>query len=183
MYNNIIIQKQPFAMKKQAFSFWKYNSEFVLELSKYLKEKKVLEIFAGNGLMASYLSENGVDITSTSLLRDYDRSGIQMHFPVVEQEALEAVLEFGSESDVLMMIWPETTPVASKAARLFFAMHKDNPSAEIIFIGEKTDYTKGWLGGCATDDFFEDFGCVIHRFGSYQGNYIEVAEAIRPSQK
>ncbi|MND11668.1 hypothetical protein D3C87_466000 [compost metagenome] len=163
------------------FSFWSQNKSFVRELGQYLAGKRVLEVFAGNGLLASQLAEQGVDITATSLFKEYDSSHLKLHHPVVEMSATEAVLLHGSDANVLLMSWPEANNHAYLAAKMYFAMRGDEPSSELVFIGEKTDYSRGLLGGCATDIFFEQFGKVIHRFDSYQGNCIEVAEVLRPS--
>lgn len=160
------------------FSFWRTNDAFTQELSHYLQGKRVLEIFAGNGLLASLLSKNGVSIVSTSLFSEYDRSSIHKFHPVIEMDAMTAIRKYGSQSDVLLMVWPEATPVALNAALEFTLLGDDLPhQREIVFIGEKTDYAKNILGGCATDEFFELFSTIKHSF-KYEGNRAEVAQAL-----
>lgn len=168
-------------MSNSPFSFWRPNPLFIAEIADYLKEKQVLEVFAGNGLMASYLAERGIKIQSTSYFKGYDHSSQKMYYPVVEMGAIEAIKAYGQQADTLLMIWPEANNHAYLAARLFFEIHAVNPDASLVYIGEKTIIEKNILGGCATDPFFADFGKVIHPFQHYSGNYIEVAEVLRPS--
>lgn len=150
------------------YVFWENTPDFIAELTDYLKDKKVLEVFAGNGYLASLLSAKGVDITSTSLKAGHDGHDVKMYYPVVEMSANEAVLTY--TGDVLLMSWPTTTPNAIKAVELWSKLY-DKP---FIFIGEVTNYERNELGGCATDEFFEKTK-AIHYFDSYQGNYIEKA--------
>lgn len=39
--------------------FWKPNETFVTELADWLKGRRVLEVFAGNGFLASLLAKQG----------------------------------------------------------------------------------------------------------------------------
>ncbi|MFM5295119.1 hypothetical protein ACEUAI_12935 [Aeromonas veronii] len=162
----------------EPFSFWRKSDAFINELSHYLRGKKVLEVFAGNGLLASLLSEKGINIISTSLFSEYDRSSIKKHYPVIEMDAITAIREYGVQSEVLLMVWPEATPIALHASLEFSLMSHEPPhKREILFIGEKTDYSKNILGGCATDEFFEVFSTVKHSF-KYEGNRAEVAQVL-----
>lgn len=162
----------------EPFSFWRRSDEFVNELSHYLQGKRVLEIFAGNGLLANLLSKKGIDIVSTSLFSDYDRSSFKKYHPVIEMHAMAAIRQYGPKSDVLLMVWPEANTVALNAALEFNLLGDDTAQQrEIVFIGEKTDYAKDILGGCATDEFFEVFSTIKHSF-KYEGNRAEVAQAL-----
>lgn len=161
-------------------SFWRNanNEPFVNDLAHYLKDKRVLEVFAGNGLMAHLLSQQGVCITATSLFKGYDLSSFGRYHAIEEIDCLAAINKYQSNHDVLLMIWPEATSMAFKAASVFFSLD-ETLQKEIVFIGEKTNIEKGILGGCATDEFFEVFDQVAHRFLTYKGRSIEVAEALR----
>ena len=148
--------------------YWKPNPAFLDELAAYLKGKRVLEIFAGNGYLAACLTARGVDIVSTTEFSGHDahRSGI--YHPVLEMSARDAVLKYRSESDTLLLSWPTVTIEAFCAAILW------GSSKPIAYIGEYTDYSKNQLGGCATDEFFELLE-FKSKFSAYQGSCWEAA--------
>lgn len=150
--------------------FWRVNQEFIDELSAKLRGKRVLEVFAGNGLMAALLHARGVDIVATSILSSMDAHERGLYHPIQEMDAVEAVLTLHQDCDVLLMCWPTVTQKAVRAAMHWSAI-KDAP---IVFIGEYTDYSKNHLGGCATDEFFEMFK-IDQTFSSYRGNALERA--------
>lgn len=156
------------------FSFFKKDPLFITELSNYLKDKKVLEIFSGNGLLSRILYDNGVNIRATSLFKGYDHSSIFKFFDVEELSCFDAVNKYGDDADVLLMSWPEANNDALIASVNFFKKDVFG-NKKIVYIGEKTDVKNGILGGCASDLFFELFLKPEHVF-SYAGNYIEVAE-------
>ena len=146
--------------ERPAGVFWKPSSRFVTEVANYLKGKMVLEIFAGNGLLAGLLENKGVSVTATSILSGMDAHCEGLFHDVIAVDALSAVAEFGDDKDVLLICWPTTTEMVTKAAKLW------GSGRDILFIGEMTDYSKGHLGGCATDSFFEAIA-VTHEFKSY----------------
>lgn len=138
--------------------FWKPNETFVTELADWLKGRRVLEVFAGNGLLASLLAKQGVDIKATSILSGMD--------------ALKAVYRHGDSVDVLLICWPTVTHAVIQAAMAW------GSSRDICYVGETTDYSKGHLAGCATDEFF--FGThVTHEFNHYRGSALEHAQVRR----
>jgi hypothetical protein len=151
-------------------SFWRPNEAFVGELSSYLSGKRVLEIFSGNGLLAGLLSARGVDVRATTLLSSHDSHSSGFFHPVEELHAIDAVVQYGGESDVLLVAWPTTTPAVLMAA---LRWGEDKP---IVFIGEVTDRSRGPMGygGCATDEFFDAVE-VQQRFDTYKGNMLEAA--------
>lgn len=149
------------------YSYWKYNPEFITEILGYLRRYKVLEIFAGNGYLASLLNEGGIHITSTTRFSSHDGHQFGMHFPVIEMEASQAIKEYGEQSDILLMSWPTVTEEVINAVRLW-------GTKPFLFIGEITNYSKNELGGCATDRFFEET-VFYKKFKTYRGNYIEKA--------
>jgi hypothetical protein len=126
-----------------------FTAAFVDDLAARLDGRRVLEVFAGNGRLAQLLAERGVSVTSTSRFTGHDGHERGMYFPVFEIDAVDAVMTFGNDADVLLMCWPTVTSAALRAAVAW------GPARDIFFIGEWTDYTKGNLGGCATDEFFE----------------------------
>lgn len=152
--------------------FWRNNGSFINELSDYLKGKRVLEVFSGNGYMASLLKENGIAVKATSLPSSHDCHSMGFFTDVQNIEAVEAVRQYGGDFDVLLMCWPTTTPRAFMAATVW------GTQKPIVFIGEISNAKEKIYGGCATDEFFE--GTHIERvFKSYNGNIIETAAVVK----
>ena len=149
------------------YIYWRPNERFLSELCNYLQNKRVLEIFAGNGYLASCLHSKGIEVISTSIFSGHDGHDYGMYFPVQEMEASHAVQVYGDSCDVLLMAWPTVTESVIKAVRKW-------PSKPFVFIGEVTNYAKHELGGCATDSFFNET-VFTHTFSTYKGNYIEKA--------
>lgn len=136
----------------QAISFFKPSGAFIDELADYLRGKQVLEIFAGNGLMAQLLSSSGVSITATSLLSGHDGHQQGMNFSVEEMEARIAVQTYGDNSDVLLVSWPVADQSILPAVDLW------GSKKPIVYIGEAPNPTLPGLSGlpgCACDEFFE----------------------------
>lgn len=121
-------------------------------LSTYCQGKNVLEVFAGRGALSSLLREQGISIIPTSLRSGHDGADVLGYFTDVEElSAINAVLKYRDWMDVLLVCWPTTSPEMERCLSLL------TPSIPIIFIGEVTDYKQNppFLGGCATDEFFE----------------------------
>jgi len=132
-------------------AYGNFTPEFLDELAEILRDRKVLEVFAGNGFLASLLSSRGIDIQATSQFTGHDGHEFGMYHHVIEMDASDAVLSLGSNADVLLMSWPPADEGATKAA---LAWGDDRP---IVFIGEISRFDEGMagLGGCASDLFFE----------------------------
>lgn len=130
--------------------FGNFDDRFCDELKTWIAGRRVLETFAGNGLLAAALASRGVDIVSTSLFSGHDCHDRGMHHDVVEIDAVAAVDRYGDERDILLMCWPTTVEATTLAALKW-------GRKPIVFIGEVTDYSLGMrgLGGCATDLFFD----------------------------
>lgn len=166
---------RPGRLERAPGVYWRPNEAFVAELALALQGRRVLEIFAGNGYLASCLAERGVDIVATSVLSGMDAHDRGVYHPVEDMDAVSAVLELAEDRDALLMCWPTVTDAALQACELW------GDRGPIAYIGEITNYELGHLGGCATDSFFERFE-PSHRFESYQGNRMEGAMlgALRP---
>lgn len=160
---------------KLPVSYGNFTPDFLDELAVVLRGKRVLEVFAGNGLLASLLATRGIEITSTSRLSGHDGHESGFHHPVIEMEADQAVTSLGAERDVLLMSWPTADEGATRAA---LAWGEDRP---IIFIGEITRFGEGMmgLGGCASDLFFA-ITEIEHDITSYEPrNRLERAVVMR----
>lgn len=148
--------------------YFRPSNAFADELAAALEGQSTLEIFAGNGLLAAMLASRGVDIVATSVLSSIDAHERGLYHPVIDMEAQEAVKAHGSERQVLLMCWPNASGAALRACEAW------GSERSIVYIGEVTDYAKGHLGGCASDDFFERY-IPARRLLSYQGNALEQA--------
>lgn len=147
--------------------WWRPREEFVEELANWLAPHRVLEVFAGNGFLAAHLRKRGVRVQATTRFSSHDAHERGVYCEVEELDAAAAVRRHWASSDVLLMCWPTATLAAAQAALMW-------GSKPLVFIGEVTDYSKGHLGGCASDEFFELVE-PEHRFESYQGNMLEQA--------
>lgn len=145
-------------------SWGSFSAPFIHELADRLTGLRVLEVFAGNGLLAALLKECDVTVTATSVLSGQDWHEHGLLHPVEELRAREAVERHGSQHDVLLMSWPPANEAATDAA---IAWGSERP---IIFIGEITDASRGFagLGGCASDLFFA-ITRIDREFATYRG--------------
>lgn len=162
-------------MRQMPVSWGNFSAPFLDELSAYLRGKRVLEVFAGNGLLAKGLAEREVDIRSTSLFSGIDGHDQGMHFSVERIEASAAVDQYGSWADALLMSWPPANEAAAKCVSRW------GEGREVIFIGEMTRPDLGFagLGGCGSDLLFS-ITRVHHRFASYAGRgFLDVAVSLR----
>lgn len=145
----------PRTPKEVVGCYWRPSRPFLNGLAGALKGQRVLEVFAGNGYLAAWLSTYGVSVTATSVLSGADMHSKGVYADVVEMTASAAVSVLGPRHDVLLMSWPTVTPDALRAA---LSWSKQAPALRpICFIGEVTDPAKGHFGGCASDEFFEAF--------------------------
>jgi hypothetical protein len=151
--------------------FGNFDDRFCDELKTWIDGRRVLETFAGNGLLADRLARRGVDIVSTTLFSSHDCHHLGIHYKdVIEMDAVSAVERYGEECDILLMCWPTTVEATTIAA---FGWGEK----PIVFVGEVTDHRLGiaGLGGCATDLFF-DITEEIEVFSTYKaGNRLERA--------
>lgn len=166
-------------MRHDPVAYGNFTDPFLDELVAIIGDRKVLEVFAGNGLLASRLAARGVDIIATSQFSGHDGHDFGMHHRVLEMDATEAVLTVGSNADILLMSWPTADEGATKAA---LAWGADRP---IIFIGEMTRFDLGnmGLGGSASDLFFQ-ITVVERDIPSYEPrNFLERAVVMHLSRE
>jgi hypothetical protein len=142
-------------------SWGNFEDKFLDELVQWIDGRRVLEVFAGNGLLAKKLRERGVEIIPTTTYQGHDYHEFGMHCEVEEIAAHQAVKKYGDACDILLMSWPVPTEDASVASILW---GEEKP---LVYIGEVTDLKIHQLGGCASDSFFE-MTKVSHNFQSYR---------------
>lgn len=149
--------------------FFQPQAAFLDELAQYLAGKRVLEVFAGNGLLAAHLAERKVMVTATSLFSGMDCSINGLYHPVEELSAVDAAGKYRETHDVLLMSWPTVTDEAYWAARIM--------GKPVVIIGEYTDYAQSLLGGCATDEFWAR-ATTVKVFSTYPGRRGEKAQVV-----
>lgn len=137
-----------------AVAYGNFTRKFTSTLASELAGRKVLEVFAGNGLLASIMHDHGTDWTATSLFMGHDGHDMGMFHPVVEMEALAAVMSLGRDMDVLFMSWPTTTEHARRAVQEWGRTY----GKPVFYVGEMPRPGLGEMGmypGCASDRFFQ----------------------------
>lgn len=149
-----------FTSTREAFSWGTFDEVFLDELAQHLGGRRVLETFAGNGLLSRLLRQRGVDIHPTSLFTGHDGHEQEMHCEVEKIDARLAAVAYRYSHDILLMCWPTPDEYAMQSAVLW---GEERP---IVFIGEVTDIERGRYGGCASDLFFE-LSKETHCFESY----------------
>lgn len=152
--------------------YWRPSGIFVEELAQWLRGKRVLEVFSGNGYLAAWLARYGVPVLATTRFSGHDAHEVGLYHPVLELDACSAVREHGASHDVLLVCWPTVTDEVLRACLLW---GQDKP---IVFIGEVSDPAQHRFGGCASDAFFQHIERT-HTFGTYRGNMLEAAFACR----
>lgn len=158
---------------RHPFSWGTFSDGFVDALARRVEGLRVLEVFAGNGLLASMLSVRGVDVTATSLLSGHDGHEYGMHHPVETMSAMDAVKAYADRADVLLMSWPPATEAAIAACLEW------GPGKPLLYVGEVTDLDRGELGGCASDAFFAMTESVGDLHGYRPRNLLERAQERR----
>lgn len=119
----------------------------ILATSPYIKGKRVLEVFAGSGILSLGLEFHGIDVHPTDDLTWFGKGGPRYPHCVLvndveELDALEAVKKYGSEYDVLLMSWPPIDDsITIEACREWNRIHT---SGLIVYIGEP----EGGATGC-----------------------------------
>lgn len=122
------------------------SKEAIAKIKEFAGNDGILELFAGRGLWARLLRDEGIRVTATdkfSERRQYFHSHDSPDFTdVLNMSHIEALLKFGLAHGTLLMCWPPyAQPFAAEAVESF-------PGDKIIYIGEP-------CGGCTADDRFD----------------------------
>jgi hypothetical protein len=133
-------------LKKGMFAF--VSKEWTKPLVQWIGKRKCLEVMAGAGWLAKALSDDGVNIIATDNHSWINDRGWVKMFDVEELDAIQSVILYGHNIDILIISWPYMDNVAFQTIK---QLHIQNPNSLIIYIGEN-------YGGCTADDeFFEHF--------------------------
>ena len=119
--------------------------DWIEPLADYLRDKKVLDVMAGSGLISMCLKYLGIDIDACDRATGEDNEYVNYRcwdFPIISGEKyIEEQAKKDIIYDTILMIWPEFNGDGTdkKICDVFL---NSNPNGEIIFIGEDD------MGGC-----------------------------------
>jgi hypothetical protein len=120
-----------------------YSRRLIKEIARMVGDRPALEIAAGDGTLARFLSAAGVDITATD-----DHSWSQIDFPddVIDEDAVTALRK--REPQVVLCSWP---PAGNNFEQAVFA----TPSVElyVVIASEHTFASGDWSAYEAQRDF------------------------------
>jgi len=148
------------------------SNDWIKPLSKWIGNRKCLEVMAGTGSLSFALQKQGINIVATD---DYSWNGQsnwnnhKNYWLEIECiDAIEAVKKHGKDIDVIIMSWPY---MDDTAYRILHTMREVNQNCIMIFIGEG-------MGGCTADDEFfqsieeiedEEFEQAVSNFKQWWG--------------
>jgi hypothetical protein len=119
------------------------NDALLQTVKKQFKNKKIVDVGAGNGFLSNALQKIGVDITPVDMQNPTENSyGFTTSFTdVLQEDAIEHIKH--TNYDVVLMSWP---PLGSSFAHDI--LKNMVPGQKLIYIGE--------FSGCTADhDFFQ----------------------------
>lgn len=146
--------------------------DWVIPLSKWIGNRKCLEVMAGNGMFSYALQQQGIDVHPTDDFSWSNKSSWnenKNYWTLIENnDAVNAVMQYGKNADIILMSWPYMDDVAYKVLK---AMRKVNKNCLMIYIGEEE------YGCTANDEFFEKANYVddngfyksVENFKSWSG--------------
>ncbi len=131
------------------YGMWAYiSAPFVQDISKYVKDKKVLEVMAGNGYISKGLKNLGTTVYPTDSLAwtSENQTGKKPVIDVEPLDALAAIEKYQDTVDYVIMSWsPDEDPIDQQ---ILEAIRKADHKLQLIVIGEKD-------GATNTTDFWQ----------------------------
>ncbi len=121
---------------------------WIIPLSKWIGNRKCLEVMAGCGSLTYALQQQNVDIIATDnyTWENHWKDNNGMWTDVENLDAIETVKKYGSDIDIIIMSWPYMDDTGTQVLK---TMREVNPECIMIYIGEGS-------GGCTADDEFFD---------------------------
>lgn len=128
--------------------------EWIRPMAEHLKDKKVLDVMAGNGLVSLCLKHCGVDIDACDRAKGADNTYSRFRcfdYPIIPgEDFIVEQAKLGTVYDTLLLIWPPYNGDGSDKT-ICDNFLNTNPNGEIIYIGENA-------GGCTgSDEFFDNY--------------------------
>ncbi|UDM32095.1 SAM-dependent methyltransferase [Lentilactobacillus laojiaonis] len=131
------------------YGMWAYiSAPFVQDISEYVKDKKVLEVMAGNGYISKGLKNLGTTVYPTDSLAwtSENQTGKKPVIDVEPLDALAAIEKYQDTVDYVIMSWsPDGDPIDQQ---ILEAIRKADHKLQLIVIGEKD-------GATNTTDFWQ----------------------------
>ena len=152
------------------YGFCLISYSWITPLSKWIGDRKCLEIMAGHGAFSFALQSVNTSIIATDSFewenkyRTYDFNAI-LWTDVEKIDAVSAIRKYGKDVDIIICSWPPYNE--DTATKCLLEMRKVNPNCVMLYIGEGQ-------GGCTADDsFFETVEIVEDETfdNCFNGNY------------
>jgi hypothetical protein len=129
------------------------TNKFINSLSKFIGNKKCLEVMSGCGSLSYFLKKSGVKIIPTdNFTWKHDWFTYETFWLEIENiDAVSAIKKYGKDVDFIIMSWPY---MDDTAYNVLIEMRNINPKCKLIYIGEEE-------GGCTANDQFFDISNFI----------------------
>lgn len=142
-----------------------------------LRNKKVLEVACGNGMLTKALRDEGIDVIATNqdISTNEDKHSIFVSRPWISDieriDAVEAVRKYGKDVDFIILSWPPYEDLLD--LNVLKAMREVNQSCRLIIIGE--------VYGCTGSTEFQDVAvdAAIGYEERYANTYFSSRKGIR----
>lgn len=141
------------------------SKDWIKPLSKWIGNRKCLEVMSGTGAFAKSLQDYGISVLPTD--NKPWKNNLKWTEVIIE-DAVKAVKKYGNTVDIIIMSWPPyNNPIANQ---VLLTMREVNPDTIMLYIGE--------YGGCTADDIFfenakfiedETFDSAVKDFLSFYG--------------
>lgn len=158
--NNRLFSSPPFSFEKEMLlreayiklGMWGFVSwRWITPFRNWIGNRKCLEIAAGRGWLSHALKIIGTDIIATddfSWHKEKFKNWNNTMTEVIQIDAINAIKEFGTEVDIVIVSWPCTDDNTYKALK---ELHKINKDALFVFIGEWNSSVS------ASNNFYDHF--------------------------
>lgn len=142
------------AIKSVGFTL--LTNKFLNNLSKYIGERKCLEVMAGKGSLAKGLVDRGISVIPTDNFSWKEKLNLDDLWIDIENiDCLEAIKKYGKDVDFIIASW---IPMDNTGYEMLKLMNEVNPNCKMIVIGEDKD-------GCtANDNFFDNLEYVLEDY-------------------
>jgi hypothetical protein len=163
----------------EKIGFTLISNDWIIPLSKWIGDKRCIEVMAGCGSLTYALKQQGVNIFATDDFSwksggDDGWNDTKNYWTDIENiDAIDAIQKYGNNIDIVFMSWPY---MDDTAYRVLLELRKVYKDAIIIYIGE------GECGCTADDDFFNEaefisdksFNDAVKNYKQWWGIYDQI---------